>query len=198
MSSIYTKSLTEYFTGGLNTEQLMDLINNNLQITSYCTTIYATNGIVYIVFNNQLTSNEEIQLDNVISSYTFYPSVLPMLCVQSLEVSSTTARKPNYDTKLKINTGYIDNEILMLKWFFNVKVSSVSQTIDCKIILNGTDELECISYRPVFTNNCFPFSGFKKLTLPKGNNTIQIDYSSSSGNGTTSISNCSIDLSIID
>ena len=72
MSITYTKSVSNDFDNQLNPGQLINIINDNSQINPVCTIIYAVDNVAYIKFNNSLSSAEETELDNIISSYVFF------------------------------------------------------------------------------------------------------------------------------
>ena len=65
-----TKSLSNDFSGGLNTQQLHSQIVKDVGITANCLTVKSTGGDVDIIFDTSLTGPEETTLDLIIAAHT--------------------------------------------------------------------------------------------------------------------------------
>lgn len=168
----YTKSLSSDFGGSLNSRQLHNAIDDNVNITTNILRIDTDGDDVDIIFDGSLSGLESSTLDSLVSAHNPVTSGDRKIVNTDLDETTST----NYQTRDTLTTEYLIAADYKIDWYYTFR--SEDGTPDIRVIVDDTTVIHTNNTRvPVIGSTIqYDKTGFSVQTLTVGVHTIKLQY----------------------
>jgi hypothetical protein len=174
--SSYQYNISDDFSNGVNLRKLRNEIGTQINIPIEKTSIFG--NTLKINFESSLDSGDQTLLTSVISGHDATTNVIDKNYASDKTESTTTSS--SYQTKLNLETEYLDAGDYKISWSFSYQVNRIQS--DVLIELDGI-EIQRHYSRHISNSGSYIYtaSGFNIETLTDGKHTITVKFKGGSG-----------------